>query len=93
MLVYYLNEGFKACWFTTLLKDSLVYYINEGFNAYWFTTVKAGLLPNEGFKACWFTTLLYYLNEGFKAAGLLSSSKACWFTTLMKDSRHAGLLP
>ena len=21
-LVYYLNEGFKACWFTTLMKDS-----------------------------------------------------------------------
>ena len=56
MLVYYLNEGFKAYWFTTLVKDSrhaglliqgmLVYYLNEGFKACWFTTF------NEGFKAC-----------------------------------------
>ena len=53
MLVYYLNEGFKACWFTTLMKDSrhwftiliktqgiLVYYLNEGFKVCWFTTLK-----------------------------------------------------
>ena len=61
MLVYYLTEGFKANWFTILMKDSrhtgllriqgmLVYYLNEGFKACWFTTLMkdsrhAGLLP------------------------------------------------
>ena len=51
MLVYYLNEGFKACWFTTLMKDSRhAGLLPEGFKAYWFTTLMkdsrhAGLLP------------------------------------------------
>ena len=36
MLVYYLNEGFKACWFTTLgrIQVMLVYYLSEGFKAF-----------------------------------------------------------
>ena len=53
MLVYYLSQGFKARWFTTLAKDSrhaglllqpriqgmLVYYLSQGFKARWFTTL------------------------------------------------------
>ena len=58
MLVYYLNEGFKACWFTTLMKDSRHAGVLPLFQ---------GILVYEGFKACWFTTLM----KDSRHAGLL----------------------
>ena len=41
MLVYYLNEEFKACWFTTLMKDSR----HAGLLPYMKDSRHAGLLP------------------------------------------------